>query len=66
VRLGGKFFGPAVMLRSGHCCSTRLVVLALDVIPRMLPVRSLPWHARHGGRSQHRLRPGPAWPDNGT
>jgi hypothetical protein len=48
VRLGGKFLGTAVMLRSRHCCSTRLVVLALDVIPRMLPVRSLPWHARHG------------------
>ena len=29
VRLSGKLLSPAVMLWSGHCCSTRLVVLAL-------------------------------------
>jgi hypothetical protein len=27
VRLGGKFLGTAVMLRSGHRCSTYLVAL---------------------------------------
>jgi hypothetical protein len=66
VCLGGKFFGTAVMLRSRHGCSTRLVVLALDVIPRPLPVNSLPRHARNDDRARHRLWPGWAWPDNGT
>jgi hypothetical protein len=61
VRLGGKFFGTPVMLRSSHCCFTRLAVLAvlaLDAIPRTLPVNSLPWHARNGDRARHRLRLG--------
>jgi hypothetical protein len=39
VRLGGEFFSPTVMLRSGHCCSTCLVVLALRVMQRTLPVK---------------------------
>jgi hypothetical protein len=58
VRLGGKFFGTPVMLWSSLCCSTRLAVLALDVIPRMLPVRFLPWHACNGDGARHRLRLG--------
>ena len=33
VRLSGEFLGAAVMLRSGHCCSTYLVALAQRVIP---------------------------------
>lgn len=33
VRLNGAFPGAAVMLRSGHCCSTYLVALAQRVIP---------------------------------
>jgi hypothetical protein len=35
VRLSGKFLGTAVMLRSSHCCSTCLVLRALDVIPHV-------------------------------
>jgi hypothetical protein len=35
MRLSGKFLGTAVMLRSGHCCSTCLVLQALDVIPHV-------------------------------
>ena len=33
VRLSGEFLGAAVVLRSGHCCSTYLVALAQRVIP---------------------------------
>lgn len=33
VRLSGAFPGAAVMLRSGHCCSTYLVAPAQRVIP---------------------------------
>ena len=33
VRLSGEFPGAAVMLRSGHGCSTYLVALAQRVIP---------------------------------
>jgi hypothetical protein len=33
VRLSGEFLGAAVMLRSGHCCSTYLTALAQRVAP---------------------------------
>ena len=45
VRLSGKFLGAAVMLWSGHRCSTCLVVLALGVIPHApgdLPYGGMP------------------------
>jgi hypothetical protein len=38
VRLSGEFLGAAVVLRSGHGCSTFLVVLAQRVIPRAVLV----------------------------
>ena len=38
VRLSGEFLGAAVMLRSGHCCSTYLVALAQRVIPHTVLV----------------------------
>ena len=55
VRLGGKFLRPEVMLWSGHRCSTRLIVLALGVIPPTLP-RDLPYGAcRHSDRARNRV-----------
>ena len=45
VRLSGKFPGAAVMLWSSHLGSTRLVVLALAVIPPRFPVTSPTAHA---------------------
>jgi hypothetical protein len=55
VRLGGQFLGPAVVLRSRHSYSTCLI-LTPDVMQRM-SVNFLQWHARHGDRARHLLRP---------
>ena len=46
VRLSGEFFGTAVMLRSGHCCSTYLVALAQRVIPHtfLMTFPAVPCH----------------------
>jgi hypothetical protein len=58
MRLSGKFLGTAVVLRSSHCCSnvSRPPGSGRDTTRAL--VTFLPWHPCHGGRAEHRLRPG--------
>jgi hypothetical protein len=53
VRLSGEFLGAAVVLRSGHCCSTYLVALAQRVIPHTVLVIVRRLHARHGDEAMN-------------